>query len=92
MHYMLLYDYVADVAERRGPHRPQHLALLEALHAKGQVLFAGAWNDPLDGAAIVFHADDRSAVEAFVRADPYVTNGLVSAWRIREWRLAVGGT
>jgi uncharacterized protein len=30
-------------------------------------------------------------VEAFVEQDPYVRNGLVTSWRIREWNVAVGG-
>src|SRR5688572_25937297 len=42
MYYMLLYDYVPDVLERRAPFREQHLALLTALHEKGQVPMAGA--------------------------------------------------
>jgi uncharacterized protein YciI len=27
----------------------------------------------------------RAAAEAFVTADPFVRNGLVSRWTIREW-------
>jgi hypothetical protein len=27
----------------------------------------------------------RAAAEAFVRADPFVTHGLVARWTIREW-------
>jgi uncharacterized protein YciI len=30
-------------------------------------------------------------VEAFTKADPYVQNGLVTGWRIREWNVVVGG-
>ena len=30
-------------------------------------------------------------VEAFAQADPYVRNGLVREWRVREWNVVVGG-
>ena len=30
-------------------------------------------------------------VEAFVEQDPYVRNGLVTSWHIREWNVVVGG-
>ncbi|HKS91132.1 MAG TPA: YciI family protein [Tepidiformaceae bacterium] len=88
MYYILFYDYVADVAERRGPHRAAHLSLLNALHADGKLAMAGAYTDPLDGAALVFTA--REAAEAFVQEDPYIVNGLVNAHRIREWNVVVG--
>ncbi len=29
--------------------------------------------------------------EGFARADPYVTNGLVVRWRVREWTTVAGG-
>jgi hypothetical protein len=33
-----------------------------------------------------------AGAEAFAAADPYVTNGLVSSWRVREWTTVVGAT
>ncbi|MPZ99252.1 MAG: hypothetical protein GEU80_07910 [Dehalococcoidia bacterium] len=90
-HYMLFYDYVEDVVSRRQPHRAEHLTLVRAGLERGELVMAGAWADPVDGAALVFHVDDRAKVEAFVERDPYVQNGLVTAWRIREWSVVVGG-
>jgi hypothetical protein len=43
----------------------------------------------VDGAAFVFQGDDAGAAESFVQSDPYVANGIVTAWRIRPWTLAV---
>ncbi len=54
-------------------------------------MLAGAFADPVDGAALVFQADDASVVEAFVAADPYVREGLVTNWRIRPWTVVIGG-
>ncbi len=92
MYYMLLYDYIKDVATKRAPLRESHLAIVRQLHKDGVVVMAGAFNNPLDGAAIVFKCDTQDEVERFVKIDPYVINGLVTKWRIREWTVAIGGT
>ena len=89
MHYLLLYDYVENAVERRAPYREEHLRLARGAHERGELVMAGAFADPVDGAAFVFHGDDASAAEAFVQSDPYVAGGIVTAWRIRPWTLAV---
>ena len=91
MWWLLLYDVVADYLERRGEFRAEHLALATASRERGELVLAGAFADPADAAALVFRADDRATVEAFVAADPYVQNGLVERWRIREWTVVIGG-
>jgi hypothetical protein len=91
MHYILFYDYVPDMAERRTPHRPDDLALVQEFHARGEIVMAGAWGDVLDGAAIVFKVDDAAKVAGFVDRDPYVGNGLVTAHRVRPWTVVAGG-
>ena len=53
-------------------------------------MLAGAFADPPDGAALVFRGPDRSVAERFAQADPYVRNGLVTAWRVREWTVVIG--
>jgi uncharacterized protein len=57
----------------------------------GKSDLGGAFADPVDGAALLFQVKDRSAIEGFVKKDPYVTSGLVTAWRIRPWTVVVGG-
>ena len=92
MHWLLFYDYVDDIAERRAPFREAHLALVRERNAAGVLVLAGALADPLDGAVFAFAAaDDPSAVEAFVAQDPYVREGLVTRWRARAWTVVVGG-
>lgn len=91
MYWLLLYDYVDDMAERRQSFREAHLALVRDAHDQGTLLAAGGLVDPLDGAALLFRADDASVVEDFVGRDPYVREGLVTAWRIRHWAVVVGG-
>ena len=91
MYFLLSYDYVENVVERRTPYRDAHLQLARAALDRGELLMAGAFADPVDGAVFIFRVADRSVVEAFVKQDPYVVNGLVTAWRIRPWTVAVGG-
>jgi uncharacterized protein YciI len=31
-----------------------------------------------------------AAASAFAEADPYVVNGLVTSWRVRQWTVVVG--
>ena len=38
----------------------------------------------------MFQGEAKSAAEDFARADPYVVNGLVARWHVREWTTVVG--
>jgi uncharacterized protein YciI len=89
-HYLLFYDVADDYLARRGDFRAAHLAKAWAAEADGHLVLAGALADPVDGAVLLFKADDRSVVERFARADPYVVNGLVTRWRVREWTTVAG--
>lgn len=84
-HIVLFYDYVADVLERRAPHRDAHLARIADGVADGRIVMAGALGAPPTGAAIVFSDIPVSEIEAFAEADPYVTAGLVTGRRIVPW-------
>lgn len=90
MYFALLYDVVGDYVRRRQPFRAEHLALAQRFHDEGKLLLAGAF-DPADGALLVFRAERAEKVEAFVREDPYVRNGLVTSWRVKAWKVVVGG-
>jgi uncharacterized protein YciI len=89
-HWLMLYDLSPDYLEKRGPLRAGHLALARAAAERGELVLAGAFADPPDGAAYIFKGPDGSAASAFAHADPYVQNGLVSAWRVREWTTVAG--
>ena len=89
-HFALLYDTVDRFVERRAPFRDAHLRLVRDAHGRGLLLMAGPLGDPPDGALLVFRAESAAHVEAFARADPYVTEGLVTAWRVRPWNVVVG--
>ena len=83
-------DYLA----RRPEFRAAHLALARAAEERGELLLGGAVvslsNDPPEEAALLFAGKNERAAEAFARSDPYVRNGLVIEWRVREWVTVVG--
>jgi uncharacterized protein len=90
-HYLLLYEVVDNFLERRAPLRQAHLGLVRAAHERGELLMAGSFRDPTDGALLLFRVADEEAVEDFAMADPYVIEGLVPAWRVRRWHEVLTG-
>jgi hypothetical protein len=90
MHYILFYDVVDDYVERRAPFREAHLKLAMQAHERGELVLAGALAEPVDGAVLVFRGESPESAEAFVKADPYVANGLVKTWRVRKWTTVIG--
>ena len=90
MYWLLLYDVVDDYVDRRAPYRADHLALATGAFGRGELVMAGALADPPDGAVLVFQGETSEPAEAFARADPYVKNGLVTRWRVRQWTVVVG--
>ena len=85
---LLIYDYVEDVVERRAPHRPAHLELIGDWVEDGRILMGGATGDPPAGGLIVF--SEAGDPEAFAAVDPYVREGIVTAWRVEPWTVVTG--
>jgi uncharacterized protein len=92
MHYILFYDVVEDYLTKRETFRAAHLDLARRAHQRGELVLAGALADPVDGAVLVFRGSSPDVAEAFARSDPYVTNGLVTRWRVRKWTAVIGNT
>jgi uncharacterized protein len=90
MHYLLFYDVTPDYLERRKALRSEHLSLARDAHARGELILGGALAEPVDGAVLLFRGTSPEVAASFARADPYVREGLVSSWRVREWTTVVG--
>lgn len=82
----LLYDSLDDAFSKAPDLIAVHLARSNELHVQGTLLLAGAFlgssQEKLRTMAI---CPTREAAEEFVRGDPFVLNGMVSTWYIREW-------
>ena len=89
-HFLLFYETAPDYLERRPQFRSAHLRLAWEAAERGELVIAGALADPPDGAVLMFTGEDASAAEDFARNDPYVKNGLIARWHVREWTTVVG--
>jgi uncharacterized protein YciI len=92
MHYLLFYEVSADYVERRAELRSAHLAKAWEAHGRGELILGGALANPVDGAVLLFEGDSPRVAESFAETDPYVTSGLVTSWRVREWSTVAGAT
>ena len=88
MHYLLIYEVVDDYVAKRAAFRAEHLQLAQAAAERGDLLLGGALADPVDKAILLFRS--QQAAEAFVALDPYVQNGLVTKWSVRQWNTVAG--
>ncbi|HEX5179294.1 MAG TPA: YciI family protein [Gemmatimonadaceae bacterium] len=84
MKYALMYEATPDFLTKVPAHIAAHRALWRVFHADGRLLMIGPFADePAGGAMGIFST--RAAAEQFVREDPFVANGIVAHWTIREW-------
>jgi uncharacterized protein YciI len=60
---------------------PRHKAVVDAFVARGDVIGIGPFADR--GNMAIFRS--RAAAEAFVKEDPFVLEGLVKSYAIRDW-------
>jgi hypothetical protein len=60
---------------------PRHKAVVEAFKAKGHVIGIGPFADL--GNMAIFRT--REAAESFVKQDPFVLEGVVKSFVIRDW-------
>jgi uncharacterized protein len=90
VHYLLFYDAAEHYEERRKPFREAHISHARQAVARGELVLAGALANPIDGAVLLFRGDSPAVAENFAKSDPYVLNGLVTQWHVREWTTVVG--
>jgi uncharacterized protein len=86
--YVLVYESADDVAQTAPVHFAAHRARWPEFQANGTLLLIGPYSDQ-SGALAVFTT--REAAEEFARSDPFVLNGVVRDWWVKEWMEALGG-
>lgn len=90
MHYLLFYEVGDDYVTRRAEYRDEHLKKAWEASRRGELLLGGAFASPADGVVLLFQGSSPQVAEKFAQADPYVINGIVKRWRVREWTTVVG--
>jgi uncharacterized protein YciI len=87
MKYVLFYETADDVdSQQLMTHFPAHQARWQEYRERGSLLLIGPFSDRA-GAMAVFAS--LAAAEEFAAGDPFVLNGLMKDWYIREWMEAL---
>jgi uncharacterized protein YciI len=82
--YVVLYESADDVLTTAPVHYPAHKSRLDDFQRRGEILMVGTFGDPRnEGSMAIFPT--REAAESFVAEDPFVLNGVVKSYQIREW-------
>lgn len=91
MPYLIIAEDAPGMAETRARNRPAHLDYIRA--NLGRLLAAGArLNDDglvASGSMYILDTDSRDDAEAFIRADPYMREGVFASHTITRWRKGV---
>jgi uncharacterized protein len=84
MKAVVFYESAPDVAARASSHMAEHQARWAEFGRRAELLMIGPFANPQEeGSMGIFTT--REAAEEFVRGDPFVLNGVVQNWYIRDW-------
>ena len=89
-YYILTYTFAENYLEKRTPYRKDHFEVAKAAVAAGDLLLGGATEGPGETGVLIFQVKEKSQVEAFAKQDPYVKNGIVISYDIKEWNVVLG--
>ncbi len=89
-YYILTYNFVENYLEKRTPYRKDHFEVANDAVAAGNLLLGGATEGPGEKGVLIFRVNDIAQVEAFAKQDPYVKNGIVTSYDIKEWNVVLG--
>jgi uncharacterized protein YciI len=88
--FVLFYESADNVAAKAPPVFPAHKVRLDEFHARGELLMVGTFGNPqAEGSMAIFRS--RQGAEEFVADDPFVREGVVKSWQIRQWNESLGG-
>ncbi len=88
--YVLFYESADDVRTKAPQFFPAHVARWKEFQNQGTLLMIGTFAKAQEeGSMAIFTT--REAAEAFAKNDPFVLNGVVRRWSIREWNEAIAG-
>ena len=82
MKYVVFYEMAPDAGDKLAALMPAHRARWEVCREQGTLLAIGPFTDR-SGALGVFTT--RAAALEYAEGDPFVLQGVVQKWYIREW-------
>ncbi len=83
------YTSLEDALQRAPAEIQSHLARTRDFHARGLLLEAGAFRDPDRPLSTMAILTTREAAEEYAAGDPFMLNGMVTSYSIREWTNAL---
>jgi uncharacterized protein YciI len=75
--------YAEGAAEKRKPHREEHLERVRKLAAEGALVVAGAFED-MSASLLIFEVESEHSVRAIVETDVYMKAGVWTDFRIKQ--------
>lgn len=88
--YVLWYQSADDVMSKAPEHYPAHSERVDEFHAAGTLEMVGTFANVQDeGSMAIFNS--RESAEEFAEGDPFVLNGVVRSWVVREWNEVLTG-
>jgi uncharacterized protein YciI len=88
--YVLWYQSADDVMSKAPQFYPAHSERVDQFHAAGTLEMVGTFADVQnEGSMAIFSS--REAAEEFAEGDPFVLNGVVKNWTVREWNEVLTG-
>ena len=88
--YVVQYDYVENLLEKRKPYRTSHLAHIGKQMEQGNVVLAGTVGNPPTEGLMIFRNLTSTEVEQLAQEDPYVINGVVKKFTVKPYLAVVG--
>jgi uncharacterized protein YciI len=88
--FLIEYEYVENMLERRTPVRPVHFEYIKPFIQAKKLVAGGALVPAVERGVIVFRGQDIEEARAFAASDPYVTSGLATTWKVTEWLIVAG--
>lgn len=86
--FVVFYESADEVRSKAPAHFAAHRARWKEFAERGELLMIGTFANPQEqGSMGIFTT--REAAEAFVNSDPFVLNGVVRSYEIREWNEAL---
>jgi len=89
-YYILTYHLVDSYLEERGKYREEHLVMAKKGQEAGEIVMAGALDNPADKAVFIFKAASEETAKNFAENDPYYKNGLIKEYSVRKWNVVIG--
>jgi uncharacterized protein YciI len=90
MFFLLTYTVIPGYLEARQQYRQQHIQLANEAAQRGELCLGGALSAPIDSAVLLFKGDSDEVAKQFAKNDPYVVNGLVTNWTVKQWDIVIG--